>query len=183
MSSLTVNLKLIVCGTKGVGKSTICNGLCDLNNPIPNEYRQTKGIRILETEQDITEDNYKSSIYLKENEFKKCNIELWDMGGDKANERFWPAIKDKANGVLLIIDGKSSKHDNIIDEWINGMLIQDFDINDILCIAYNKENSKSDKQRTSNQFPKLTIYETNYDLNNLLPILHQFVDKLLIKLK
>ena len=67
--------------------------------------------------------------------------------------------------------------------WINSFCLPDIDIDNTICICYNKDNSKPDKQKTSNQFPKLVIYETGYDIHNLMPILHQFVDKLILKVK
>lgn len=178
---MSVSLKIIVCGPKGVGKSTLCNGFCDLGNPIPADYRPTKGVRILETDQELTDEVVKSNQYLKEINAKLCKIQLWDMGGDKYNEKLWPSIKSDAHGAILIVDGKGNKQDNSIDEWINGFCHPGIELDNIVCIIYNKDSSKSEKQRSSNQFPKLTVYETNYDLNNLLPILHQFVDKLVSK--
>lgn len=180
---MSLTFKILVCGPKGVGKSTICNGLCDYNTPLPSEYRTTKGVRILETEQTFSEDQIKANENLKAMTSKKCNIQLWDLGGDKINEKLWPSIKHEAAGAILVIDAKNNKHDNIIDEWINGFCLPNIEIDNMICIAYNKDTQKSDKQRTSNQFPKLTIFETNYDINNLFPILHQFVDKLIAKLK
>lgn len=173
---MSINLKIVVCGPKSVGKSTICNGICDYNNPIPEDYRPTRSIRILETEQEIKDDHIKQNDNLKGK--NKCNIQLWDMGGDRSIEKLWPIIRNKAHGAILVIDAKS-KHDNFIDEWINSFCHPDISVDNCVVIAYNKDNVKSDKQKTSNQFPKLTIFETNYDLNNILPIFHQFVDKLI----
>jgi len=180
---MTLNLKVIVCGPKGVGKSTISNGICDYQIPVPSDYRPTKSIRILETEQEVTDENKKNNNFLATNSYNKTNIQLWDMGGDKALERIWPAIKHEAHGAILIIDGKNSKYENLIDEWINEFCLPEIPIEKILCIAYNKENQKSDNQKTSNQFPKLKIFETNYDLNNILPIFHRFIDDILNNIK
>lgn len=180
---MSLTLKIVVCGPKAVGKSTICNGICDYTNPIPADYRPTKSIRILECEQELNEEQIKNNEYLKSKGITKCNIQLWDMGGDKSIEKIWPSIKDGAHGAILIIDGKSTKHDNVIDEWINGFSLPEIDLDSTVCIAYNKDKTKSDKQKTSNQFPKLKIFESNYDLNNILPIFHQFVDKLVSKIK
>ena len=180
---MSIVIKIAVIGQKGVGKSTICNGLCDFSSSVPSEYRPTKGVRILETDQDLTDDQIKQNESLKDKNIRKCNIQLWDVGGDKLNEKYWPSIKSNLNGVILVMDGKDQKHDNIIDEWVNSFCLPEIDLDTMICLAYNKDKVKSDKQRTSNQYPKMTIYETNYDINNLMPILHQFVDKLILKIK
>jgi len=79
----------------------------------------------------------------------------------------------------LIIDGKS-KHDNVIDDWVNNFCKQgNISVENMICIAYYKDNEKYDKQKTSNQFPKLNIYESDYDINNFLPIFNKYVYNLL----
>ncbi len=175
---MSLTLKIAVIGPKGVGKSTICNGLCDFSTQVTSEYRPTKGVRILEKDQDLNDEALKVH-----KDIKKSNIQLWDLGGDKMNEKFWPSVKSELNGVILIIDGKNQKYENALDEWINSFCLPDIDIDNTICICYNKDNSKPDKQKSSNQFPKLVIYETGYDIHNLMPILHQFVDKLILKVK
>lgn len=180
---MSITLKIVVIGSKGVGKTTICNGICDFNNPIPSEYRPTKSVRILETDQEISSDQLKNYPYLKEKDIKKVKINIWDMSGDKSIEKLWPAIKDEAHGVILVVDGKNSKYENNLDEWLNGFSLPEIKIENTICIAYHKDLVKVEKQKTSNQFPKLTIFETNYDLNNILPMFHQFVDRILTQLK
>ncbi len=179
---MSIQFKIAMIGPKGVGKSTISNGICNFTpNIIPSEYRPTRGVRILETDQEFNDEQLK---IFKERNIKKANIQIWDIGGDKVNENYWPAVKAELTGLILILDAKNLKIDNLLDEWINSFSNQPkFDIDNMICIVYNKENSKSDKQITSNQFPKLNIYETNYDMNNLLPIFHQFIDKLIMKNK
>lgn len=183
---MSITLKIIVCGPKGSGKSTLCNGICDYNNPIPSEYRSTKSVRILECEHELNDEQIKKNDFLSGKGITKVNIQLWDMGGDKSIEKLWPAIKSSVNGAILVIDGKNTKHDNIIDEWVNGFCLPEIDVERLVCISYHKDNQSDmdkEKQKTSNQFPKLKIFDTNYDLKNVLPIFHQFVDKLIWKLK
>jgi len=76
-------LKIPVIGNSKVGKTTISNILSEYSNVIPQEYRHTVGCRILECEIVFTDDQIKSTKYLKMNNVTKCKIQLWDISGDK----------------------------------------------------------------------------------------------------
>ena len=64
------------------------------------------------------------------------------MWGDKSIEKLWPAIKHEAHWAILIIDWKTTKHDNVIDDWVNWFCGSTIDIDNMICISYTKESSK-----------------------------------------
>ena len=97
-------------------------------------------------------------------------------------EKCWPAIRQDLNGVIIVVDSKNNKYDNTLDDWVNNFC-QDFNIENIMCFSYSKEEDKNDaKQKISNQFPKISIYEVSNDYNNLLPHLNKFITKIISNL-
>ncbi|XP_046617326.1 intraflagellar transport protein 22 homolog [Neodiprion virginianus] len=106
-------LKIIVVGPIGSGKTTISNFLADATE-IPSEHRPTKGVRILEFEiQSINVGN----------KFVKAEIELWDCSGDHRFETCWPAVRDKSHGVIFVHNGKSQDYvrelEQLYDYFVN----------------------------------------------------------------
>jgi ABC-type uncharacterized transport system ATPase subunit len=65
------NLKILVIGPEGSGKTTVTNFLCGKSNVLDVPYRPTAGVRIVETEK-----------YIKN---KTVTIELWDVSGSNVN--------------------------------------------------------------------------------------------------
>ncbi len=76
-------LKIPVIGNAKVGKTTLANILSEYSNVLSQEYKPTVGLRILECEIIFTEDQIKSTKYLKMNNLTKSKIQLWDISGDK----------------------------------------------------------------------------------------------------
>jgi GTPase SAR1 family protein len=76
-------LKIVVIGPTKVGKTVITNTLSEFSNIVPQDYRPTVGIRILECEKEFTEEQIKNNKYLKSNNLTKAKIQLWDMSGDR----------------------------------------------------------------------------------------------------
>jgi len=76
-------LKIPVIGNTKVGKTTLANILSEYSNVIPTEYKSTIGCRILECEVVFTDDQIKSTKFLKMNNITKCKIQLWDISGEK----------------------------------------------------------------------------------------------------
>lgn len=76
-------LKIAIVGPQKVGKTVIANTLSEYSNTVPQEYRPTAACRILECEKKFSEDQTKNIPYLKSNNISKCNINLWDVSGDK----------------------------------------------------------------------------------------------------
>ena len=103
------------------------------------------------------------------------------------NDSCWPAIQLDLNGIILVIDSKNNKYDNIIDEYVNGFC-SNFNIENMICFSYSKdEENKSETKhkvckylfKLANQFPKLQITEVVNDYNVLLPHFNKFVTKLI----
>jgi GTPase SAR1 family protein len=80
---MSMTLKIVVIGPTKVGKTVLTNTISEFSNIVPQDYRPTVGVRILECEKEFTEDQIKNNKYLKSNNLSKTKIQLWDMSGDK----------------------------------------------------------------------------------------------------
>lgn len=50
--------------------------------------------------------------------FGKLNLELWDVSGDFANEKCWPAIQKDADGVMFVYDPAQPNHEDILTQLV-----------------------------------------------------------------
>ena len=83
-------MKVIVCGPKSSGKTSISNYLSGQTDKLGVErYNPTVGVRILEFELQL------------HGVSEQVNIELWDASGDSKYEGCWRAIMHDADGVIL----------------------------------------------------------------------------------
>jgi GTPase SAR1 family protein len=76
-------LKIVVIGPTKVGKTVLTNTISEFSNIVPQDYRPTTGVRILECGKEFTEDQVKNNKFLKANNLSKSKVQLWDMSGDK----------------------------------------------------------------------------------------------------
>jgi hypothetical protein len=53
------------------------------------------------------------------------------------------------HGVIIVVDSKNAKYDNLLDEWVNGFC-KNFNVENILCLSYTKESDGEVKQKTCN---------------------------------
>lgn len=59
-----------------------------------------------------------------------------------------------ADGVIVVIDSKNNKFDNILDDWVNGFC-KNIKVDTVTCFSYSKEND--DKFETKQKVCKLYI--------------------------
>jgi len=85
-----INIKLILIGEGGVGKTSIINSF--IGKGIPERYMPTIGT--------IT---HKKDYRIKENEKVIC-ITLWDAGGQKSFNPFNPTLYSNVDGAILVFD-------------------------------------------------------------------------------
>jgi hypothetical protein len=50
-------------------------------------------------------------------------------------------MKLDCHGVIVVIDSKNNKYDNILDDWVNNFC-EGLDKNNICCFSYSKEQEK-----------------------------------------
>lgn len=176
-------LKIVIAGPTRVGKTVISNTLSEFSNVVPQDYHPTAGCRILECDKQFTEEQSKNIKYLKNNNISKIKIQLWDMSGDKKYEKCWPAIQQDMNGIILVIDSKNNKYDNILDEWVNNFCKGTF-IENMTVFSYSRDEAVNfdAKQKIciyifnlAHQFPNLPITEVTNDINSLIPSFTKYI--------
>ena len=91
-------MKILLVGPANSGKSTVANfisadGKGSIGSGEGEKYEPTVGVRILEFDTGGRAESKMGS---------STSIELWDCSGRQEFERCWPAIQDKADGVILL---------------------------------------------------------------------------------
>ncbi|XP_063238590.1 intraflagellar transport protein 22 homolog [Bacillus rossius redtenbacheri] len=96
-----IKLKILVIGPCESGKTTIANLLAEATENAVGDYRPTQAVRILEFECQNLNVN---------NTLLGCEIELWDCSGNRRFEPCWPAVKQDAQGVVLVYNPSAPDH-------------------------------------------------------------------------
>ena len=152
-----LRMKLLLVGPKKCGKSVIANALhesMDSNNN--SEYIPTQGVRILESEKNVDRS-------------KKVSVELWDTSGDQSFERCWPAIKQDADGVILVYNPNSNRNEQV-SLWYEWFVSNNKGIKpeNVLVLVHEYTNSTS-STISSVKLPAgvKTVYTNPRDLTSL----------------
>jgi Rab-like protein 5 len=155
-STQSNQIKIAIVGPQRVGKTVLANSIAEYSTVVPNEYRPTVGVRILECEKEYTDDQIKSIQILKNSNTNKVKIQLWDCSGDKRYDRFWPAIQQDLKGVIIVIDSKNTKYDNILDEWMNNFC-KGINMDNVLVMSNNKDEEGTKAGETKQKICKFII--------------------------
>ena len=104
----TVKGKVLMMGPKRCGKTRVADFLSKhADAPNFQEYKPTKGTRILEFEENVQAGRKNVSL----------SVELWDCSGDRQYESCWPAILKGAHGVVLVYDPTIKEQEKDIELW------------------------------------------------------------------
>ncbi|KAL7071830.1 hypothetical protein ACQ4LE_008740 [Meloidogyne hapla] len=99
--------KVIFLGDSGVGKSTLINSLCGIQN---NRPQSTLGCSI-----QILAHQYQAGTPNESTEL----LELWDIGGSNAHRYSSRVFLDGANGVVFVHDLSNSRSEKNLSLWLN----------------------------------------------------------------
>ena len=167
--STAMAYKVVVCGPKGSGKSTIANFLAGHSEKLAvDKYDPTAGVRILEVSfapphtrptlrlTAVARMQFETRIASSQ---KPVGVELWDASGDSSYDSCWKAIMSDADGVVLVYNPDAPSQDQQLTDWYeyfvkrNGLL-------DTQCVIFahrgSPSASTSDKFRPPQLFSKVT---------------------------
>ena len=135
--------KVLIIGPQRCGKTRIANCLSDFEaSPNFEQYNQTSGVRILESERVIRVEgrSVRQQVrpvprapevppYSPAHARTAAQVELWDCSGDKKYENCWPAILRDAHGVIMVYDPTVKTQEKDIELWhkafVHGMNLPD----------------------------------------------------------
>ena len=135
--------KILIIGPQRCGKTRIANCLSDFEtSPNFEQYNQTAGVRILESERVIRVEGRSvrqqvrplprapnSPPYSPAHARASAQVEIWDCSGDKKYENCWPAILRDAHGVIMVYDPTVKTQEKDIELWhkafVHGMNLPD----------------------------------------------------------
>jgi len=141
-----INIKLLICGEGGVGKTSIVNSF--LEKDFPKMYIPTIGSNIAKKEYNLK----KSSISLK--------LSIWDIGGQKSFNPLSPVYFNNLDAVFLVFD--LTKPEDTLLEIKNTYLkkVAEFSKNCVKFLVGNKLdliNNKSDLIKIIDKLPLKNI--------------------------
>ncbi|CCW60323.1 unnamed protein product [Phytomonas sp. EM1] len=113
-------VKILLLGPPKSGKSTIANFLgMERDNP-SNRYYETKPLRIIETYLDVESiklDNRRVVFAGSDSKTKRVRVQLWDLGGSPKNQPCWPAVADKADGIIFVFNPEIKNSSKELSLW------------------------------------------------------------------
>ncbi|XP_047112935.1 intraflagellar transport protein 22 homolog isoform X2 [Schistocerca piceifrons] len=113
--TIMYKVKILLIGPVKSGKSTIANFLSEAADTMSNDYRATRGVRILEFESPNVNVNGK---------FVTSDVELWDCSGNLKFQQHWPALQYETNGVVLVYKPTVNEHGQLLEMFYNYFVIQ-----------------------------------------------------------
>eukprot|EP00938_MAST-03A_sp_MAST-3A-sp1_P004390 g4390.t1 len=158
-------MKILLVGPAHSGKSTIANFLAadgkssTIGSP-DTKYEPTVGVRILEFDQGGSSESKTS---------RTISIELWDCSGRQEFEKCWPAIQDKADGVILVYNPDNRAHGAQLELWYEYFVKKaGLKASQVLVFAHRKmtQIGSSNIDRSVPQSIRRavdSIYETDWD--------------------
>ncbi len=107
-----INIKLIVLGLGGVGKTSLIHGSLGKEIPDPTDYQPTIGSNIYRRE------------YLLKDKNIKIRINIWDIGGQRSFNPFSAVIYNDVDIILLVFDLFKPKEslDEIKNFYLNNII-------------------------------------------------------------
>jgi len=133
-------VKVLMVGPKGSGKSALANYIADAvqNSETPSQaFPETKGVRIVEFDRKVRGKKGTENV----------SVELWDVSGNRElYEGTWPAIMHGAVGVVYVYDATKVGEEKDLDQW-HRSFGQSLGVKDsqILVMAHKKADVKTHK--------------------------------------
>ena len=133
----TINLKLVILGEGGVGKTSIVKSF--IGNEISNEYLPTIGSNTIKKDYEFIN----REIIIR--------VNIWDFGGQRSFNPFNPVFFRNIDLVLLVFDlsRPTETLKNLKQEYLDN--IQSFSEDFIFIIVGNKVDLLKEKQKAINE--------------------------------
>jgi Rab-like protein 5 len=169
------SLKIIVIGPSSSGKSCLTNFLANRIDSISSTYRPTVGVRILRTTKKI-----KTELAPEGEDVK---LQFWDLSGDPKFENCWLAVKQKVDGIILVLNGDIK----VAQEDIEGLIRnfpKEMEIKPTYCLGFLHHPSGSFKSDSKSiQICGLHFFHTSVEegKNTINPLLEKLVNKIMAK--
>ena len=147
-------LKIVVAGPIGSGKTQIANILSSATKGFTNDIAPTVGVRILEFMQTLDINSLQQSIV----------IQLWDMSGDEKYSITWPVLAKDADGLLLIYNAFDKKQGHSLGRY-SEELGKNLDPKQVMVVAHKfgtvPAEEKIQKPKLAKRLEEAKIVQAN----------------------
>ncbi|GBG24997.1 Intraflagellar transport protein 22-like [Hondaea fermentalgiana] len=149
--------KVLIVGPEQSGKSTIANMLAGVVSAAPHDrdepedislrdqpYRATAAVRVVEFEAQLT-----SSQARNWGGDRSVEVEIWDTSGATKYESCWPAIQQKADGVVIVYNPENPNHLAEVETWYEWFVVKTGLKQDQCLVLANDRNSGPEDPRAN----------------------------------
>ncbi|CAO4372142.1 unnamed protein product [Caenorhabditis nigoni] len=156
--------KILILGPQKAGKTTLSRFLADyadehesakrgtkpkvdkekkMEFEFNTPYMPTKGARIQEFESHELLDSDRGKI------IKNIEIQLWDVSGDRKYEDCWPAIKEDADGVILVANPEEHNGKDLQIWFTEFVEKENISLNRVMVILNEQGSKKTNHEQIS----------------------------------
>mmetsp|Transcript_12354 Transcript_12354/g.24014 ORF Transcript_12354/g.24014 Transcript_12354/m.24014 type:complete len:191 (-) Transcript_12354:128-700(-) len=148
--------KILFVGPEQSGKSTIANKLAGVATAISPEdqdddtatslrnqpYRPTAAVRVVEFEAQLS-----SAQARNWGGDRSIEVEIWDTSGATKYESCWPAIQQKADGVVIVYNPENPNHSAEVETWYEWFVTKaGLSSEQVLILANDRKSGPDDSQ-------------------------------------
>lgn len=113
-------VKILVVGPSKSGKTTVTNFLCGTRETPTSKYYETNPLRIVETEieLDTTSLSDRRVVFSGgDAKTRRAVVQIWDLGGSSKHQAGWPAVADKADGIIFVFNPEVKNSEKELSLW------------------------------------------------------------------
>lgn len=162
------DLKILVVGPVGSGKTNLVNIICEAGSGIAEDTKPTVGIRIMETQIQIMHDGLPANV----------SVQLWDTSGNEKYELTWPAISAHADGVIIVYNAFDKAQAASVELYAKGFCKGIDQFQCLVCAnAIGTSESKPSRPKLikSLQHAKVSVIDVVNKLDHFKEILTNFI--------
>lgn len=108
-------VKILVVGPARSGKTCVANYLTGTRDTPTVDYKETSPLRILETV--IEGINVGGGGRRQMGRGRNVAVEVWDVGGSPKFQNCWPAIRERADGIIFVINPEIRNQEKELELW------------------------------------------------------------------
>ena len=179
MAARDENVKILVVGPPKVGKSVVADFLSGTRDKPPVEYKETAGLRILET----SLEGLNLGGGRRVGRGTRANVELWDVAGATRYQNCWPAIRQDADGVIFVFNPMVAGQDRELEFWHKSFAGDDIGPAHCLVFAHQATPGDAPIPRFGPPLATVKVYRTSVDLpvgDNFKEAFERLVERVLV---
>ncbi|CCW68408.1 unnamed protein product [Phytomonas sp. Hart1] len=179
-------VKILLLGPSKSGKTTIANFLGAERDTPSSRYYETRPLRVIESEfavESVKLDHRRVVFAGGNAKTKRVRVQLWDLGGSPKHQTCWPAVADRADGIIFVFNPEIKNSSKELSLWYKNFAINQNEIEEggksvhrvrdehCLIFAHHSTNPKGDMGEgvippMPNDMGGIKVLETSLDYHS-----------------